>query len=188
MKTTSQSLQCYSALLIRNLYTLFQRILLGVVLQIKRDPPVIGSICNENWFLDLTHEVHLILSSRAATGSIPVSHSRICVCNTNKKNDLAKAGPAWWLHCAKRETKWFRTRDAHHRSMEGVSSSWPDAYIESAVSQMLYARVLFFCEVNKNKNAKEYLCLGLLRREHACKRSCLGLVKSWKSSDVASWV
>ncbi len=27
----------------------------------------------------------------------------------------------------------------------------------------LYARVLFFCEVNYNKNAKEYLCLGLLR-------------------------
>ena len=29
---------------------------------------------------------------------------------------------------------------------------------------LLYARVLFFCEVNNNnKNAKEYLCLGLLR-------------------------
>ena len=27
---------------------------------------------------------------------------------------------------------------------------------------MLYARVLFFCEVNNNKNAKEYLCFGLL--------------------------
>ena len=27
---------------------------------------------------------------------------------------------------------------------------------------LLYARVLFFCEVNNNKNAKEYLCLGLL--------------------------
>ncbi len=30
-------------------------------------------------------------------------------------------------------------------------------------SHLLYARVLFFCEVNNNKNAKEYLCLGLLR-------------------------
>ncbi len=29
--------------------------------------------------------------------------------------------------------------------------------------QLLYARVLFFCEVNNNKNTKEYLCLGLLR-------------------------
>ncbi len=32
---------------------------------------------------------------------------------------------------------------------------------------LLYLWVLFFCEVNKNENAKEYLCLGLLRREHA---------------------
>ncbi len=52
-------------------------------------------------------------------------------------------------------------------------------------SLMLYARVLFFCEVNKNKNAKEYLCLGLLIIEHACNRSCL--VKSLESSDVALW-
>ena len=29
--------------------------------------------------------------------------------------------------------------------------------------EVLYARVLFFCEVNNKKNAKEYLCLGLLR-------------------------
>ena len=27
---------------------------------------------------------------------------------------------------------------------------------------LLYLWVLFFCEVNNNKNAKEYLCLGLL--------------------------
>ncbi len=31
------------------------------------------------------------------------------------------------------------------------------------VCVVLYARVLFFCEVNNNKNAKEYLCLSLLR-------------------------
>ena len=37
------------------------------------------------------------------------------------------------------------------------------AQVGGDTSKVLYARVLFFCEVNENKNAKEYLCHGLLR-------------------------
>ncbi len=55
--------------------------------------------------------------------------------------------------------------DESHVTLHSRQISAPGK-LESAemmlVSLMLYARVLFFCEVNNNKNAKEYLCLGLL--------------------------
>ncbi len=46
-----------------------------------------------------------------------------------------------------------------------LSFAWSCSLLRNARWQgiLLYYWVLFFCEVNNNKNAKEYLCLGLLR-------------------------